>query len=205
MNLLELFSALLSLWCVWLAAKNNILNWPIAMLGSMGYVWVFASVKLYSDAMLNVIFLVFQLYGWVTWYNIQKQNDNASKPLAVITLSPKMAVVLLAIAVLLYYPWIFFISQWLPQQQLHIFEITLQFKSPMLPYLDAVMMFVSLIALYLQSKRIITHWYLWILVDLVYVPIYLRSETYYTAVLYAIYIPLAISGLSMWRKQLSQG
>ncbi len=203
MNLLELISALLSLWCVWLAAKNNILNWPIAMLGSIGYVWVFASVKLYSDAMLNMIFLIFQLYGWITWYRIQKKNHSDSNSFEITKLTPKLGLILLAIALFLYYPWIIFISQWLPQQQIVLWGMVFQFKPPLLPYLDAAMMFVSLMALYLQSKRIITHWYLWILVDIVYVPIYLRSETYYTAILYAIYIPLAISGLRMWRKQLS--
>lgn len=200
---LELVAALLSLWCVWLAAKNNILNWPVAMLGSMGYIFVFASVKLYSDAMLNTIFLVFQAYGWYAWNKVKKSSANGSdSALTVHELKPKLGVSLFVIALLLYYPWIIFISQWLPNQRWNVLGQSLQFHTPMMPYLDAAMMFVSLIALYLQSKRILFHWYLWILVDLVYVPIYIKSETYYTAVLYTIYIPMAIAGLKLWKAQL---
>lgn len=200
---LELVAALLSLWCVWLAAKNNILNWPVAMLGSIGYIFVFTSVKLYSDAMLNTIFLAFQAYGWYAWNKENKSKVNGSETaLSVSVLKPKLGVGLFAIALIIYYPWIIFISQWLPNQHWILLGYSVQFHAPMMPYLDAAMMFVSLIALYLQSKRILFHWYLWILVDLVYVPIYIKSETYYTAILYAIYIPMAIAGLKLWKAQL---
>ena len=57
-NSLELVASLLGFACVWLAAQNKILNWPVAMLSTLLYAFCFAEAHLFSDALLQVVFLV---------------------------------------------------------------------------------------------------------------------------------------------------
>ena len=49
----EISAAVLSLWCVWLAAKNNILNWPVAMAASVIYAYVFYQNRFFSETYLQ--------------------------------------------------------------------------------------------------------------------------------------------------------
>ncbi|NBX63567.1 MAG: hypothetical protein EBT66_01195 [Bacteroidetes bacterium] len=114
----ELVAAILSFWCVWLAAKNSILNWPVAMAGSVLYVVVFYQSALYSDAFLNVIFLGFQAFGWYKWSRSGSQNKTlkATEKLSTETLNQplvaetKQWLPVLVIGLILYIPWTFFVK-----------------------------------------------------------------------------------------------
>jgi nicotinamide mononucleotide transporter len=67
-----------------------------------------------------------------------------------------------------------------------------------------MLLFLSLSALYMQAKKWIQNWILWIIVDLIYVPVYWLNHNYITAILYLIYIPLAFKGLQMWRGEMNK-
>ena len=73
--------------------------------------------------------------------------------------------------------------------------------APKFVYLDAMLLFLSLGALYMQAKKWIQNWILWIVVDLIYVPVYWLNHNYITAILYLIYIPIAVKGYQMWREE----
>jgi nicotinamide mononucleotide transporter len=66
---------------------------------------------------------------------------------------------------------------------------------------DAALLMLSLSALYMQAKRWIQNWWVWILVDVVYIPLYIANDNWITAILYLIYIPLAWKGYKMWRAE----
>ena len=102
---IEEFSAVLALLCVWLAAINHVLNWPVAMISSLGYIVVFYQSQLYSDSFLNIIFLVFQSYGWLTW-----RKSVHSIP---ISMERKTVARLVLVLGLIYWPWVVFITQYL--------------------------------------------------------------------------------------------
>ena len=69
---------------------------------------------------------------------------------------------------------------------------------------DAMLLFLSLSALYMQAKKWIQNWILWIVVDLIYVPVYWLNHNYITAFLYLIYIPIAVKGYQMWKNESKQ-
>jgi nicotinamide mononucleotide transporter len=53
----------------------------------------------------------------------------------------------------------------------------------------------------MQAKRWIEHWYLWILADIIYVPMFYLGDQIITAGLYFIFIGLAYFGLKQWKKE----
>jgi nicotinamide mononucleotide transporter len=52
----------------------------------------------------------------------------------------------------------------------------------------------------MQAKRILENWWLWIGVDLFYIPLYWQKGMFLTALLYTIYLGLALWGWWQWKK-----
>jgi len=181
--LLEWVAAVLSLACVWLAARNKIWNWPVSMLASLAYAWVFYRAGLVSDAVLQGVFLLFQSYGWWQWASPGKG------PLPISHASRVWVVGTLALAALLYGPWVQAVSHLKPDASFI--------------QVDAALTLLSISALFWQSRRWIENWYLWVLVDLVYVPLYWFNGQRVTSVLYALFLLLCLSGYRQWRSELT--
>jgi nicotinamide mononucleotide transporter len=200
---LESVAAIFSLWCVYLAGKNNILNWPISMIASLLYFGVFFENRFYSDAYLQVVFLLFQAFGWYFWskqLNAQNMDPNASlvinKNATQTTTTQTKPIRSLSRSETFRY-FIVFLIFWGCYFACYLYL----FDNPRAPLLDTFLTSISLLALYLQAKRIINHWYLWIFADILYVPLYFWGNQYITSALYAIFIGLAFWGLKSWQKE----
>ena len=50
----------------------------------------------------------------------------------------------------------------------------------------------------MMTRKMLENWVLWIVVDIVYVPMYVYKRLPVTAVLYAIFLALAVLGLRSW-------
>ena len=215
MHTTEWIAAILSFWCVVLAAKNSIWNWPVAIVGSLIYAWVFLVSGLYSDAILNVLFVGFQCYGWMSW----RKNSVVGEPLRPTFGQRKSILKVLVIALFIYPFWVYVISSGLFGKTLaavlsgDYFLVTHGvgkhtqmpiIAPPRFIYIDAMLLFLSLSALYMQAKKWIQNWILWIVVDLIYVPVYWLNHNYITAFLYLIYIPIAVKGYQMWKNESKQ-
>jgi nicotinamide mononucleotide transporter len=69
-----------------------------------------------------------------------------------------------------------------------------------LPHLDAGLATLSLVAQWMMTRKILENWILWIIADVVYVPMYVYKSLYVTAALYMVFLVLAIVGLVEWRR-----
>ncbi len=69
-----------------------------------------------------------------------------------------------------------------------------------LPHLDAALTSYSLVASWWQARKHTANWWIWIVVDLVYVGEYLYKDLRPTAALYAGLVALAVLGLRDWRR-----
>jgi nicotinamide mononucleotide transporter len=69
-----------------------------------------------------------------------------------------------------------------------------------LPYLDAALTSFSLVGSWWGARKHIASWWLWIVVDLVYVGEYIYKDLWLTAVLYVGLVGLAVLGLRDWRR-----
>jgi nicotinamide mononucleotide transporter len=63
---------------------------------------------------------------------------------------------------------------------------------------------LSIIALYLLTKRYIENWFFWIIANIVYVFMFLEAQLYFSAVLYFINLILCYKGIKEWEKNLIQ-
>jgi nicotinamide mononucleotide transporter len=172
--------------CVWLAAKNNIFNWPVAMVSVLIYILIFFESKLYSDMGLQVYFLIMNVYGWYFW-NKKKKSQEAPTPVSMIR---KQELLIAAVAVI---P-LTLVSGFFLQQQ----------TDASYPYIDSFCTACSLVAQVFLARKVLQNWLMWIFVDIIYVGVYLSKGLYPTALMYALYIYIAWVGYQGWRKTYRQ-
>ena len=73
-----------------------------------------------------------------------------------------------------------------------------------LPWLDSALTGFSLVAQWWQARKYIANWWLWIVVDVIYIGEYVYKHLSLTAGLYAFFVFLAALGLRDWRRALNQ-
>jgi nicotinamide mononucleotide transporter len=179
-NWLELAGAVIAALGIWLTTKRLLICWPVTLVSIFVYVLVFYRARLFSDALLQVFFIVFTLYGWWNWWHgVREEGEVRVAPLAL-----RSFVMALALG---------FVGS------LMLGSLAKRIHAA-LPYLDATLMSYSLVASWWGARKHIANWWLWIVVDIVYVGEYLYKELWVTAVLYAFFVYLAALGLRDWRR-----
>ena len=71
-----------------------------------------------------------------------------------------------------------------------------------IPYWDAFTTAGSIVATWMLTKKIIEHWILWVVIDIVSLGLYLHRGLFPTAVLFAIYTTMAVVGYIQWRRSM---
>ena len=179
MSVIEIIAVIISIIGVTLTIKRQMWCWFFNFIAFVLYAYIFYEYKLYGETILQFIFIVLNLYGFYHWrkgkveeHTIRIEKSNA--PTLV------MQMVLASIAGLLF------------GLGLHYFT------DASLPILDAQLAAFSLLATYWTTQKYIATWVLWVIVDIVYVGMFLYKSLYLTAGLYAVFIGLAILGWKQW-------
>ncbi|MEJ5962155.1 nicotinamide riboside transporter PnuC [Pedobacter immunditicola] len=181
-GMLEWCGVFTGILCVWLAAKNNIFNWPIAIVSVLIYIFIFYESKLYADMGLQFYFLIMSIYGWYFWHQHQN-NKEAGRPVSVIT---KKEIILSIAGIIVFTLVLGFL----------LFKNT----DASFPFIDSFCTACSLIAQIFLARKVLENWLIWIFVDIIYIGIYISKGLYATAFMYALYIYIATVGYLAWRK-----
>jgi nicotinamide mononucleotide transporter len=181
MTWLEIFAASFGVVSVWLSTRQIIWSWPTAIVNVGLYAIVFFQSRLYADMGLQVIYLLLSMYGWYEWLYGGEQRT----ALKVSRASPRLLVMLLALNLV---AW------------LSLATALDRYTDAVLPWLDSLLTTTSLVAQWMMTRKILENWAIWIAVDIVYVPMFVSRGLYPTAVLYGIFLVLAIMGYRDWRR-----
>lgn len=181
MDAVELFGAALSAWAVWLTARRRPWCWPVGFASVLVYGWIFVHARLYSDALLQGAFAGLIVYGWVRW---QGHLDGDGR-VRIASLPSRSLVLHVLIGAAGALALGYAMHRW---------------TDAALPWLDAALTAFSLVAQWWQGRRHVAAWWLWILVDVIYVGEYAYKDLLITAVLYAGFVVLAAMGLRQWRQ-----
>jgi nicotinamide mononucleotide transporter len=74
-----------------------------------------------------------------------------------------------------------------------------------LPYVDGFTTSFSLAAQWMQARKYLENWPVWVVVDVAYVGMSLSQGLTLTAGLYGVYVGLALLGLRDWRRSMAGG
>lgn len=185
---IEVFGALAGIIYVFLEIRQSIWLWPVGLITSAIYVWVFFASKFYADMALQSYYVVISVYGWYWWLKGGKKYDSDSLP--VTRVSMKMAGILLFIFLLLF---------------AGIWYLLFNYTDSPVPVGDAFTTALSIVATWMLARKIIEHWILWIIADSVSMGLYIYKGLYPTVILFAVYTIMAIVGYREWRKTLMNG
>src|SRR5687768_8385227 len=166
---------------VFLSAREKIWSWPAAIVGVSLYSVIFLRSGLYSDAGLQVVYLVLSVYGWYQWLYGGARHTRLH-----VSRASRRVWVVSAVAGTLFWLCLGTFTSMLPGSSLS--------------YLDAGLTTTSLVAQWMMTRKILENWILWILADIVYVPMFIYKNLYVTAGLYAAFLVLAIMGFVHWRR-----
>jgi nicotinamide mononucleotide transporter len=176
---LELLSFLLSVATVWLNIRQSHWAWLFAIISSATYGLVFYGSRLYGDMGLQLVFISVSVFGWYQWLH----GDDSHDKLPVTALSPRGRV-LAGVA------WLagFVLLAWFLKT----------YTDTDVPKSDGFLTAGSLVGQLLLSRKKIENWHVWIIVDVLYVGLYLHKNLILTALLYAVFVGMAVIGLRAW-------
>lgn len=183
-NWIELLGSVLSIIYLYLSIKQKASLWIFGFLCSALYVVVFFQSKFYADMSLQFYYLGVSVFGWISWKAGKLENR---KELPVKRTTPLSGAIILIIALVLYFLYYFILSEYT--------------DSP-LPKADAFTTALSIVATWMLARKMIEHWWLWIIVDSVSAGLYFYKALYPTAILFVIYTIMAIIGYRQWKKSL---
>jgi nicotinamide mononucleotide transporter len=179
-NWLESAGFVTTLVGIWLTTRRLLVCWPVVLAADLIYLLVFYRTRLFSDALLQVFFVGFTLYGWWHWWRgVREEGEVRVLPLSARGWIAGLAAGAVG-AVLL---------GWLMVR-----------IGAALPHLDAALTSYSLVASWWQARKHTANWWLWIAVNVVYIGEYGYKSLWMTAVLYGLLVFLAVLGLRDWRR-----
>ena len=167
--------------CVWMVARQDIWNWPLGILNNMLWILLFATSGLYGDSGLQVVYIALALVGWYQWLHVR--GERLDRPVR--RTAPTGWV------------WIAGVGA-VGTVGLYVFLDRL--TSSTVPVWDAVTTGLSLAATYGQIAKLVESWWLWILADVIYVPLYHHKGLDLTAILYVGFAALCVRGLVNWSR-----
>jgi len=184
---IEVFGALTGIIYVILEIRQSIWLWPLGLITSALYVWVFFTNKFYADMGLQSYYVLISIYGWYWWLRGGKKYNTDSLPVTRISL--KLAGILVFVFILLF---------------AGIWYILLNYTDSPVPLGDAFTTALSIVATWMLARKIIEHWILWVIADLVSMGLYIYKGLYPTVILFAVYTLMAVIGYREWKKTMAE-
>lgn len=180
MTALEIVAVVVSFAGIWLTATRRMLCWPVSLVACALYFKLFLDVRLYADMVLQALFGLAIVYGWIAW---TKGQDKAGEVVVAPLSQGRLAAGLATGAV----------------GAIAIGCFTSRYTDAALPWMDSGLTSFSLVAQYWTARRHAASWLLWIAVDSLYVGMFVFKGLLPTAGLYAAMIVLAVVGYRRWR------
>ena len=178
---LEMVAVVITMAAVYLITRQVVWAWPLSMIGVTLYAVVFFEARLYADMGLQGLYFSLAAYGWWAW--LHGGEDHGA--LRVSRASTRTGATLLVLATIAGLALGFGLSR---------------FTDASLPYMDSMLTAFSVAAQWMQTRKLLENWLLWLAVDVFYVSMFLYMELYLTAGLYGSFLVLAVMGYVQWRR-----
>ena len=184
---LEVFAAFLGVLSVWFAKKNKILVYPTGIISTLIYVWILFKNQLLGDLIVNAYFFLMSIYGWFFWS--RKDEGNFQNNISRLNLNESIFGIIIFIFSFISVKFIYNISNW---QESYVSSI------------DTLTTAIFCSAMWFMARRKIEHWTLWIVGDIISIPLYFYKGLYFTSIQYLTFTIIAILGFFTWLKELNK-
>ena len=170
------------------AKKQNIFVYPAGIICTIITMYLMYKVNLLGHILVNLLYTIISLFGWWNWSR-RENNDLVVKvsKFSFIDL-PKSFLIFFLIITAAYIAHDYFETDFEGQiKELDIFTSGI---------------FVT--AMWLMANKKLENWILWIIGNIITIPLYLSSDKIILSIQYVIFTILAIQAYIEWKKSLSK-
>ena len=187
-NYVEVLGVITGLVYLYFSVRQIIWLWPFGIISSALFILIFFNSKFYADMGLQVYYLGVSIYGWIYWSRGAVDRDERST-LPVRRINRQQALVLSVIGILLL---------------LGIVYILKQFTDSDVPWGDGFTTAGSIVATWMLARKILEHWMVWVIVDIVAAGLYFYKGLYPSFLLYLVFTIIAVVGFFQWKRSISE-
>jgi len=173
----ELAGFITGIACVALAVAQRIETFPIGIANNVFFIVLFADARLYADMALQAVYIVLGFMGWWVWWQRTHQPLRVTRASVGLLVGTGVAVIATTL----------------------VLVPILREAHGAAPGWDALTTSMSLGAQLLLNLKRLETWFVWIAVDVIYVPLYFSRDLNLTAVVYLVFLALCVQGWRQWR------
>ncbi|MCQ2336599.1 MAG: nicotinamide riboside transporter PnuC [Paludibacteraceae bacterium] len=184
--ILQIAGVILGLLYIWLEYKVNVWMWIVGILMPIVQGTLYYDKGLYADAAINVYYIFAGIYGLICWlYHApsKSKTKGTAHPHSIMKNDKKLIPCIIASYAAIH---------------LAIYLLLVNFTNSTVPICDSFTTALSIVALWMLSRKYTEQWLVWLVVDLVTVGLYIYKDIPVTASLYMLYSVLAIAGYREW-------
>ena len=182
--LLQIVGVALGLLYLWLEYRADIWLWAVGMAMPIVHGILYFKAGLYADCSMQVYYVAAGLYGLAVWHRRARKVKRG--PSADISPVPARLVVPLAAAY--------------AAAHAAIYLLLVHFTDSSVPFWDSMTTALSIVAMWMLSRKYIGQWCVWMAVDAITAALYIYKDIPLTAALYILYTALAAAGYLRWRR-----
>ncbi len=183
---LQLTGVALGLLYLWLEYRADIRLWVVGLVMPLVHGVLYYQSGLYADCAMNAYYVLAGVYGLFVWRRTPRREGAALR----IGRTPAATALRLSgiYAVL----------------HVSIYFLLVRFTNSTVPFWDSLTTALSVVAMWMLSRKYVEQWLVWLAVDVITVGLYAYKGIPFTAGLYLLYSVLAVAGYLRWRRQMQQ-
>lgn len=184
--ILEAIAFVFGIASVWFAKKANILVYPTGIICTIITVYILYISEYFGDMMMNFYYSVMSIYGWWNWS--RKKDNKLIVPITRTSIREKqIGILFFALTMLVTY------------LVYKAYNYDLQIPN----YIDIVTSGIFFTAMWYMANKKLENWTLWIIADVITIPLYAYRGLGMLSLQYLIFTILAIQGYKQWKKSLN--
>ena len=181
----EIIAVLTGIVSVWLAKRENVWLYPIGIISVLLWIYLCWVGKLYGQSVINLFFFLMNGYGWYNW--LRKDDDN--NPNVLIKNNTNRENFLVFITSLFFSFVIYFLL--LPFQD--------QQASQLYIVIESIITALNFLAMWLMAWKRVEHWLLWIVGDILCIPLFVHKEYPIGVIQFMVFIVISYLGYKEWK------
>lgn len=187
---LQVIGVVLGLLYLYLEYKADIRLWIIGLLMPVVHGILYFRAGLYADFGMQMYYVAAGVYGFAVWMSkggkqTETQSEKQDSGKGISRTPAKLCLPLIGVYALLHVLLYLFLS--------HCTDSTV-------PFWDAMTTALSVVAMWMLSRKYVEQWMVWCVVDAVTVALYFYKGIPLTGCLYVLYTVLAVLGWRRWKR-----
>ena len=184
-NPLELIAVVTGIISVWLAKKENVWLYPVGIISVVLWIYLCWIGSLFGQSVINFFFFIMNVYGWYNWL----RRDENNQPNVVINSNTKNQNILMIFASVVLSGLIYFML------------LPLQEENALMEFivLESIITALNFVAMWLMAWKRLEHWLLWIIGDIMCIPLFIYKDYPLGVIQFLVFIVIAYLGYKEWK------